>query len=101
MTAITFDTLSTSRRLREKGLSQQQAEAIADELRMASEVDVSHLATQAEVSAFKSELKADLRELELRLESRMAEHKADMIKWMFGGFLTVIGILVAILLKMP
>lgn len=73
MTAITFDTLSTARRLREKGMPQEHAEAIADEMRMASEVDISHLSTKEEVQTFKSELKADLRELELRLGSRFNE----------------------------
>ena len=35
MNAITFDTLSFVRRMRETGVSQEHAEAIADELRAA------------------------------------------------------------------
>jgi hypothetical protein len=60
MTAITFDTLSSSRRLRDKGLSQEQAEAIAQELQVARDIDMEHLAT-----------KTDLRELELRMTIRL------------------------------
>jgi orotate phosphoribosyltransferase-like protein len=60
MASITFDSLSSARRLRDKGLTQQQAEAIADEIRTASEVDTSHLATREELKAALAELKADI-----------------------------------------
>lgn len=119
MNAITFDTLSSSRRLREKDASQELAEAIANELRAANQIEISHLATKDEVAtlatkhevtAFKSEFKSDLQALEGSLKStisgveqnlrrEMAELKADIIKWMFGGMLTMTGFLVAILLK--
>jgi hypothetical protein len=92
MAAITFDTLSTARRLREKGMLQEHAEAIADELRLAAQVDVAHLATKEEVSSFKSELKADLRELELRLDARFKD-----VQLKIGGMLMALGgILIAV-----
>ncbi len=36
--------------------------------------------------------KGDLRETELRLESKIAETKSDILKWMFGtiGFQTIV-----------
>lgn len=36
--------------------------------------------------------KSDLREAELRLEARIADSKADIIKWLFGvvGFQTLV-----------
>jgi len=54
MATITFDTHKFIRRLRDSGISEEQAEAIADALREA------HL--EAEVAT-----KSDLRELEYRL----------------------------------
>ncbi len=78
MTAITFDTLSTARRLREKGIPQEHAEAIADELRESVKLDLSHLSTREEANSFKSEFKADLalmrsemREMEMRMTIRL------------------------------
>jgi hypothetical protein len=74
MIGLPFDTLSTARRLREKGLPQEQAEAIADEIRMGISVDISHLATkddlQREITEIKTTMatKSDLRELEMRME---------------------------------
>lgn len=86
MTTITFDSLTTARQLREKGIPQEQAEAIADAIRISKDTDISHLATKEELNTFKSELRADL-----------AEFKSELIKWMFGGFISVIGLLVGII----
>lgn len=84
MTSITFDSLSSAKRLREKGVPQDQAEAFASELRLVSEVElnISHLATKEE------------------LKTALAENKADIIKYMFTGFIAVIGLLVAVLFKL-
>lgn len=95
MTGLPFDTLSTARRLREKGLSQEQAEAIADELRISSYVDFGHLATKEEMTAgfkaakeetaaefdkVRSEIKSEFalvrsesRELESRLDGKFKD----------------------------
>ncbi len=94
MNSITFDSLASVKRLREKGaFSQEQAELIASELRAANDVDVSHLATKEEFSIFKSELRADLAEL----RSEMKSDKAELIKWMFGGFISIAGLVIAVL----
>lgn len=85
MTTITFDTLSTARRLREKGFLQEQAEAIADEMRINSSVDISHLSTKEEVATFKSELKADMKVLESSIDAKIANAKFDTIKWIVGS----------------
>jgi CRISPR/Cas system-associated exonuclease Cas4 (RecB family) len=79
MSAITFDALSSAKRLREKGIPQEQAEAIAAELRAASELDLSHLAT-------KDELKAALSEV-----------KADIIKWVVGMSFAQVAMVLTIL----
>ena len=96
MSAVTFDTLATARTLREKGATQDLAEAIADAIRISKDTDFSHLSTKEELNTFKSELKADL----LRLEVKIAEVHTKIVIWMFGGFVSMGGLLAAILFKM-
>jgi len=85
MSSIIFDTLSSAKRLCQKGVSQEQAEAFAEELCIASEIDVSHLGTREELNTFKSELKADLQMLELRLKLQIG----TMIFALGGVLITV------------
>jgi hypothetical protein len=114
MTTITFDTLKFTKTLENAGMPRQQAEAQAVAYREATaeaiDFHAEMVSTKSEVSGFKSEIRADLKELESSLSARiqlvssttkadLLELKADMIKWMFGGFITVIGMLVAILMK--
>jgi hypothetical protein len=97
MSTITFDSLTTARQLRDSGVPQDQAEAIADAIRASKDTDFSHLATKEELNSFKSELKGDLRELELTLKAEMKSDKAELIKWMFGGFISIAGLVIAVL----
>ncbi|MDD5296905.1 MAG: hypothetical protein PHU46_08335 [Rhodocyclaceae bacterium] len=74
MSAITFDTHKFISKLRQAGLPEAQAEAIADAFRDAS--------GEAEVAT-----KRDLKEMELHLDSRFESLKGEMtlIKWMLGA----------------
>jgi hypothetical protein len=79
MSALLFDTLRLSRTLREKGhFTTEQAETLAE----ASQND---LATKADIA---------------QLEAKLAETKADILKWMVGaiGFqtLVILGALVSL-----
>lgn len=103
MTAITFDTLSTARRLREKGMPQEHAEAIADEMRMASEVDISHLSTKEELQTFKSDLKGDLERLEAATKADISSVRSELrevelrLKLHIGSMIMALGgVLIAI-----
>lgn|GEM_PF-3665974 len=78
MATLTFETLASANRLKATGIPDKQAEAFAEELRVASDIDTSGLAT-----------KADLATLE-----------TNMIKYMFTGFVTMAGLLTAILFKL-
>jgi hypothetical protein len=87
MSALLFDTLRSSRTLRDKGhFTTEQAEALAEALSEAGQDD---LAT-----------KADLARLEGKLEAKLAETKADILKWVVGaiGFqtLVILGALVSL-----
>ena len=56
MAASTFDSLEASRKLKQAGIEQQHAEAIADQLRSAAGADLNQLATSANLA----ELRADI-----------------------------------------
>lgn len=83
MSVLLFDTLRLSRTLRDKGhFTTEQAETLAEALSEASQND---LATKADIA---------------QLEAKLAETKADILKWMVGaiGFqtLVILGALVSL-----
>jgi hypothetical protein len=82
---IVFDTLSFAKKLKSAGFTEQQAEIQAEAL---AEIIENNLAT-----------KRDLKELETRLMTSIAEIKADMIKWV-AGMLVAQAALVAALVKL-
>lgn len=92
--ATTFDTLRAAKRLKGLGFNEDQAEGVADILRESRDVDLSHLATKADLA----ETKADLRR-------EIAETKSEIIKWTVGvGLvqgLALVGAVVAILRFLP
>ncbi|GHU45358.1 hypothetical protein AGMMS50289_16420 [Betaproteobacteria bacterium] len=85
MTAVTFDTLQLVKDLEASGIKTQQAEAINKALK--------NVMTTAEVAT-----KHDLKELESKVDIRMAELNAEMkmIKWMSGA--TMAGV-ISIIMK--
>ncbi len=85
MATITFDTHKFIRKLESAGFSVDQAEAVADAFRDAS--------GEAELAS-----KRDIRELELKIESRFEQVKGELtlIKWMQG---IMLGGVMALILK--
>ena len=85
MTTATFDTLKFVRRLESAGFPSDQAEAVANSFRDAS--------GEAELAT-----RRDLRELELKIESRFEQMKGELtlIKWMLG---IMLGGVMALVLK--
>jgi DNA-binding transcriptional MerR regulator len=77
MAVAALDTLSLTKRLRAAGFTEDQAEAVTDVVREASQADLSVLATKedvrSEITSAKAELKADI-----------SDTKAEILKWMFG-----------------
>ena len=72
MTAVTFDTLKFARALQAQGqFTAEQSSSLVDSL--------------GEVLASDLLAKSDLRETELRLEAKIADVKADLVKWLFGA----------------
>lgn len=79
MTAIGFDTLSASKRLREAGMDQPMAEAIVELVQQTTMLpDISDLATKSELSATRADLQAIKTELKADLKTEIALVRADM-----------------------
>ena len=94
MTVLAFDTHAFVKKLKEAGFSEPQAEAQAEALIKAfvqfrEEMHLDELAT-----------KRDLRELELRLEAKQAETKAEIIRWTIGAGIFQTALIAALLLKL-
>ena len=94
MTTITFDTLRFVTRLKDSGLSESQSLAITEAFKEAH--------GEAEVAT-----RNDLRELELKLEVRfkemdakMAETKAELIRWVVGAGFLQTALIAALLMKL-
>jgi hypothetical protein len=86
MSSTTFDTLGYFEKLKAAGMPEEQAKVVANTMR---EVVEERLAT-----------KADLRELEIRLETRLdirlAELKNDLLRWVLGIAVGQVAIIVAL-----
>ena len=61
MNATTFDSLSAARRLKEAGLEQGPAEAIAETMREATAANREDLATKADLATLEARLKAEFK----------------------------------------
>ncbi|MBF0141955.1 MAG: DUF1640 domain-containing protein [Magnetococcales bacterium] len=96
--AVTFDTHAYIKRLRSAGVPESQAEAQAETLNRA--LDEAINGKMAELAT-----KGDLWQLETKLDSKIdtkiAEAKADLIKWMFGVAAGQAMFIIAILKMFP
>ena len=71
--SATFDTLSYAKRFKAAGFTDNQAEEVVTALREVRDSRLEEMAT-----------KNDIKEARAELETKIAEAKADTIKWMFG-----------------
>ena len=100
--SATFDTLKVARRLRDAGLSEPQADAVAEALRESRDgVDLSHLATKADLDGLRASTKADLEALKAATKADLAETKADILKWMFGALAAQSALIVTLIKLFP
>ena len=67
MSAITFDTLKFANRLKSAGVPDKQAEAEAEVLAEALEVNLKDLSTKADLLAVKVEIQQEMKMMEQRL----------------------------------
>jgi folate-dependent phosphoribosylglycinamide formyltransferase PurN len=86
MSAITFDTLAYSKKLRSVGFTEQQAEVAAEAQKETIEIVISELETR------------HLNDMATKID--LAEVKADLIRWVVAaGFLQTV-LIAALLLKL-
>jgi coiled-coil family 90 protein len=101
MAITTLDTHQTVKDLTAAGFTDAQAEALTQALRQVQQIDLSDLATKADVADLRKEIKADLALLRAELDTRMAEHKADLIRWVFGIAFAQAALILAVLKLFP
>ncbi len=91
MNAITFDTYKAIRKLTAEGVSEKQAAAIVDTIRENNFSEIENLATKADISLLKSDMST--------LKTEMVEIKAEIIKWVATGFMAMMTLQVATMIK--
>jgi len=97
MSTITFDSWSVVKTLKDADLTEKQAVAISNVMRDSH--NAAELATKGDLREVKAEVKAEMREMELRIDKKFAEITGEMLllKWMMG---VLIAGVVAALLKL-
>jgi hypothetical protein len=98
MTAITFDTYDFVKKLKGAGFSEEQAEVLTDLQKATSQNTLEQARHDYELDDLAT--KRDLRELELRLELKMSENKADLIRWVVGVGLLQITIIAGLMFRL-
>ncbi len=103
MPSFILDTLAYADTLKAGGFSPQQAET---QSRALAEILDRQMATKAETAEHQNNLRRDIRESELRLEAkiaetntRIAESKAELTRWVIGAGILQTSIIVGVLLK--
>lgn len=91
MTTLTFDTLAYSKKLREAGFTEQQAEAQADALSGALKASASDLAAGRDIEALRADLKQDIAKVDARLNviEERTEGRFKLLQWMLGFNLAI------------
>ena len=92
MSVAVFDSYAFVKRLTAAGMPEAQAEVLADEQRRL--VD-DRLATKADLEKLEAAMKAQFANTATKAD--VAEVKAEILKWMFGQTLLIIGVLMALL----
>ncbi|CAN5390320.1 hypothetical protein BH10PSE19_BH10PSE19_01520 [soil metagenome] len=80
-TAIIFDTLAYAKKLKAVGVPEAQAEVQASTF---AQIIEEQIATKQDLKEVESNLLVALKELELRTETKSAEMKAEIIKWVIA-----------------
>lgn len=94
MTTLAFDTYAFIRKLKDSGITEEQARAQVEALSMAFEQ------FQAELHLSESATKQDVRESELKLELKIAETKAELVRWIVGAGFLQTALIAALLIKL-
>jgi len=94
MTTLAFDTYAYIRKLKDSGITEEQARAQVEALSLALEQ------FQSEMHLSESATKQDVRESELKLELKIAETKAELVRWIVGAGFLQTALIAALLIKL-
>ena len=94
MATLAFDTYAYIRKLKESGITEDQARAQVEALSLAFEQ------FQAELHLSESATQQDVRESELKLELKIVETKSELIRWIVGAGFLQTALITALLLKL-
>jgi hypothetical protein len=90
MAITSLDTHQTVKELTAAGFTDAQAEALTHALRQVQQIDLSDLATKGDIALLRSEM-----------DTKLAELKAEIIRWVFGIGLAQIAAIVALIKLLP
>lgn len=93
--AIVFDTHAYVKKLRLVGFIEEQVEVLAT---THVELIVERLATKRDIVELKTGLKGDIRESELRIETKISEQKVILIKWIIGIAFVHVTLIIALVM---
>ncbi|NVZ09536.1 hypothetical protein HW932_09695 [Allochromatium humboldtianum] len=104
MTTIVLDTLAYAEKLKSGGFSEQQAATQAHAL---AEIIDRQIATKGDVEARENNLRRDIEALRLEVKrdiaetnARIAESKAELIRWVVGAGFLQTTLIIGALMKM-
>ena len=90
MNAILFDTLKLTRRLKEAGFNEKQAEGAAEAL---GEALTGTVATKGDIDALEAKMNTRFAEISSKIDSKFSE----AVRWMFGAIVVNAGVMVGLL----
>lgn len=102
MTAITIDTYALISSLKDAGVPEQQAKAQIDAITQIVSVtreQIEHDHKLDDVVTNKS-LDVRMRESELKLELKIAESKAELVRWVIGAGFMQVALITGLILKL-
>ncbi|MFZ2407345.1 MAG: DUF1640 domain-containing protein [Methylobacter sp.] len=98
MTTLAFDTYAFIRKLKDSGITEEQARAQVEALSLALEQFQTEL--HLSESATKQDVREAVRESELKLELKIAETKAELVRWIVGAGFLQTALIAALLIKL-
>src|SRR5450759_779995 len=107
MTALAFDTHEFVKRLKGAGFSEEQAEVLTDLQKTTALNKLDDLATKRDLKELETALKRDIKELELtvslefkQVDVKIAETKAELIRWVVAVGLLQITIIAGLIFRL-
>ena len=97
MAISSLDTHEIVKDLKAAGFTDEQAEAVTRAVKQAQDIDLSNLATKADLA----ELRTELYELRAATKTDLAELRADLIKWVVGVGFAQVAMILAVLRLFP